>query len=171
MSTLFLLFLLCACGLTPTYLGSSNKQPIQHSLKEIKIQTIPDREGQILRNYLLDNLSYTSQNQTKNYKYDLRTIIVKKTDNLGQKQDGTATRERIVYEAQYTLYDLSTGRSLASFKSSSSLYFNLVSEQFSILTARDSNEKKTLKGLSNAMITRLSLYFKNQENENSAKRH
>jgi LPS-assembly lipoprotein len=157
---------LSGCGFHSLYAKSHNTAEVSDELQKVRIESIPDRNGQILRNYMIDALGYKSAAQSK--KYSLKTSLTQKRTQLGTKADRTATREKVDYTANYNLYDLATGKQIIALTSRASLNYNLISEQFSIITARESSERKALKTLSESMLHRLSLYFKSHQNENLA---
>ena len=155
---------LSGCGFQSLYATDHNSSDVSAELQKVRIESIPEREGQVLRNYMVDALGYKSSPQSK--KYSLKTTLSQQRIQLGTKADRTVTREKVNYTANYNLYDLATGKQIIALTSRASLNYNLISEQFSIITARESSERKALKTLSESMLHRLSLYFKSHQNEN-----
>ncbi|MBP9693553.1 MAG: hypothetical protein KBE16_02440 [Alphaproteobacteria bacterium] len=157
------LFVLNNCGLRPVYYSGDSKNDVREGLQHVRVETIEERAGQVLYTYLVSALAYNHNDQVTPKTMSLKVSLKETIESLGMKKDGTSSRERISLFASYSLIDLKSGRELASFKSRSTLNYNLVSQQFSILTAKEHNRKKALKTLSADILNRVSLYLKTEK--------
>lgn len=159
------LVMLNNCGLRPVYYSGDSKNDVREGLQHIRVETIEERAGQVLYTYLVSALAYDHDTETKAIPktMSLKVELKESIESLGMKKDGTSSRERISLVANYGLIELKSGRQLASFKSRSTLNYNLVSQQFSILTAKEHNRKKALKTLSADILNRVSLYLKTEK--------
>lgn len=91
-----------ACGFKPL-LGKESNPLVQESMAQIKVETIYDRSGQILRNYLTDNLS--PKGVQGPVRYRLQVLLTEPRRDAAIQRDNTASR--IAYSASVTfrLYD------------------------------------------------------------------
>lgn len=157
------LLVLNNCGLRPVYKSDNTKNDVTEALQHVRVETIEERAGQVLYTYLVGALAYDHSDQSVPKTMSLKVTLKESIESLGMKKDGTSSRERISLFASYSLIDLKSGRELASFKSTSTLNYNLVSQQFSILTAKEHNRKKALKTLSADILNRVTLYLKTEK--------
>ena len=88
---LSLTLFLTACGFRPLY--QSNVDGI-NICYPIKIATIKDRQGQILRNYLLDLL--TPQGASSKPQYILEVNLTTGISNVGINKDETTSRKEAI---------------------------------------------------------------------------
>lgn len=95
------------CGFTPMY-GEDREAAGQ--LQLIKIATIPDRRGQVLRNHLLDLL--TPKGAPKRSAYTLETKLDIHTRDIGIRRDETANRKQVTVKATIALKDSTTFKTL-----------------------------------------------------------
>ena len=98
------------CGFQPLY--QSNLSQNNDELHSIKILTISDREGQILRNYLLDSLNPYGEPQNPRYRLIIDLVI--NDTNLSFRRDSTAARTIITSQANFKLIDIASGRVILS---------------------------------------------------------
>ncbi len=93
-------FCLGACGFHPLYTSGKNTCEVKYPLK---IATIPNREGQILRNHLVDLL--TPKNLSLKPKYTLEVKLTEVPLDLGILKDETVNRKQITVTADIVLRD------------------------------------------------------------------
>jgi LPS-assembly lipoprotein len=87
------------CGFSPLYGPHGSDQPTAN----IKVERIPDREGQMLRNYLLDMLNpYGSPTFAE---YRLKALPQLKKEEFGFRRDATSKRTRIHLTVDFELID------------------------------------------------------------------
>ncbi len=123
LSLLFLTFVITACGFRPLY----NNDPGNYNIcYPIKIATIKDREGQILRNYLLDLL--TPQGEPEKPLYLLQVTLTTNIRNTGINKDETTNRKEAVLRGAYTLKDFKTNKVILSGSTKAINSFNIQSE-------------------------------------------
>ena len=152
--------LISGCGFQPLYgnAGADGKQAIESHFPEIAIGNIPDRDGQFLRNLLIDRLHAQGAAPAR---YTLSVSPVNKNiASIGVRKDATSTRGQILVNTRIRLIEKNsnavlldrTVRALGGYNRLDNLYATLVSEQ-------DSTER-VLEDLSEAIITELALYFR-----------
>jgi LPS-assembly lipoprotein len=98
-----LLGVLTGCGFEPLYQTASHTSKFHEQLAAIKIEGIPDREGQILRNHLLDLL--TPQGQPTHPRYRLAVALDIQKASMTLRRDGTTARYMVTLNATMTLKD------------------------------------------------------------------
>lgn len=153
-------FCLTACGFHPLYTTYSKNTTIAYPLK---IETIPDRNGQILRNYLVDIL--IPEGTPKKPKYYLNIKLTESIRNIGINKDETTSRQEAVMTALITLKNcnnkvlyLHTVKAINSFGVLSQNYY-------SDMTAKEYAKKEALKLLAEKIKLSISTYL-DQPHEN-----
>ena len=146
-----------SCGFQPLYGTAGTNNHISDQLAQIRIETIPDRTGQQLRNFLLDRLNPNGQPARPLY-YLLVNINITRTD-LGIERDETATRAILVLTANYRLVDRTKKITLVKGSTHSTSSFNIVESDFAILSAETGATKRASRDVSENIKTRLALYF------------
>jgi hypothetical protein len=128
------ILLLSSCGFHPLY--KEDSQEIKHHLTHIKIQTIPNREGQILHNQLSTLL--TPHGAAAHPLYTLSTTLIFATRGVAIQKDATASQEAVDLTFKIILTDFKTGDVLYSTSETLSVdyvvsftapYSNLVEEK------------------------------------------
>jgi len=106
-STSVMLLGLSACGFQPLY---SPQIHTTQDMADVKIATISDRDGQVLRNHLLDLLNPYGVPCKPNY--TLHTKLTTTAREIGIRRDATTSRKELIATAAITLKDNQTGRVL-----------------------------------------------------------
>ncbi|MBY0293546.1 MAG: hypothetical protein K2W92_09720 [Alphaproteobacteria bacterium] len=106
LSFLSLCCLLTACGFHPLY----TPKECHDVFYPIKIATILDRDGQILRNYLIDRL--TPEGSPAHPQYTLEIILNDATRSTGISRDETTSRMEATLTASLILKDAKTDKVL-----------------------------------------------------------
>lgn len=155
-----LLLPLTACyhplyGNKPRTMESASAQ--EEKLNAIFITSIPDENGQYLRNLLIDR--FYGQGRPIHPAYRLDITIAAKEEKLGLQKDATSTRARLNITATYTLFEKESGKSLFSATSRSTTNYNILDQQLGTLTSRENASQRGLKEIADLMTTRLLLYF------------
>lgn len=158
---------LSGCGFEPLYGPTSVNQPeVCEQLAQIKVTRIPDRDGQMLRNYLIDSLSPAGQPVFPAAVLDV--LLTNTKVDVANRRDGTAMRYKITLQACFTLKDCETKKVLYQDKaivinayyigdnSSIAAYSTVISERDAV--------KKGLKLLADEIQLLLASFYK-QENE------
>ncbi len=87
-----------ACGFEPLY-GRKDNGSVVDDLAAVRIELIADRSGQILRNYLLDDLNPRGTPAQATYILSVR--IFEPRTEVGLQRDDTVTRYAYGVSAQY----------------------------------------------------------------------
>jgi len=102
---------LSSCGFEPLYGPNSTQAPVVcEELAQVKIACIKDREGQILRNHLIELLTPNGQPTFPTALLTVGLGIIKA--GLSVRRDGTNYRYQLTLTAQLTLKDATTKKVL-----------------------------------------------------------
>lgn len=148
---------LTACGFQPLY---GKRGPMGGTAGEefakVRIANIPDRNGQQLRNALIDRMQ--PQGQVPEPAYRLEIALLEQQVNLGIQQDATATRGQLRYSGTFVLRD-AAGKELLreSFRASPS--FNILESEFGTILSSDDARMRGLNQIADDISGRLALFF------------
>jgi LPS-assembly lipoprotein len=147
-----------ACGFSPMY-GDDAGRNAAEQVRQVEIANIPDRDGQYLRNLLIDRLNSGGRPESAPYLLavtDLKTSVT----NIGIRRDATSTRGLLQTDAHVTLIDKKTGAVLLSRDYRSVGAYNQLDNQFATLVSRGSLSAHVLEEMSDNILTDLGLYFR-----------
>jgi hypothetical protein len=159
-----LLLSLSSCGFQPLY-STNNEQEVSQASKifaetaMIKIDSIADRNGQILKNELLELL--TPNGEPNSPKYRLKVTLGDfPSIKQGLQSDNTASRILINASAKYSLYNaddivqpILTGTARA--KTS----YNVLDDTYSSIVSKETAERRALGIIAEDISLRLGVYF------------
>lgn len=153
-----LCLLLPACGFQPMYGKKAGGQTVAAVHQSIRIENIPDRDGQYLRNMLLDRLN--DDGRPADARYVLEVSPLKK-DIINQlvRKDATYTRALMKISAEVRLVDTVYGKTVMERKFLSSGSYNLLDNQFATIVSRDSMTDNLLREMSDNIVTAINLHF------------
>lgn len=124
------------------------------------ISLIPDRDGQILRNHLLDRLTPRGEPIDPKYRLDIK-LKDSKTP-LTVRKDGTASRYKLSVVAEIKLYDLAEDKVVYedSAQSISSYTIGEVSAQaaYSTLVSENDARERALEAVADSIKMLLAAY-------------
>lgn len=157
------LFILTSCGFAPVYGSKSSNNDnavasVKNNLQNIEIAIIPDREGQFLRNALIDNFYHSGA--PSNPKYILKiNPITELNYNLDITIDSEATRRQIKLSTQMSLIDKESGRTLLTRDVLSIASHNVLDSEFSTIVTEQNARENALNDLARQIEREISLYF------------
>lgn len=149
------IFMLAACGFEPLY-GKGGQ--VRSQFRDVEIAIIPDREGQVLRNELIDRI-HTSP-AAANPRYQL---VVSPINEVRRKFDiqetSDTTRTQLQLQTSMRLIDrlenkLVIRRALESFAS-----YNVLESLYATRVSREDARKNALNDLARQIERQLALYF------------
>lgn len=163
---LFLVLLTSACGFTPVYgtLGNNQSVGTEDILSYIAIENIPDREGQYLRNVLIDRFYRKERPANTQYSLLIQELTETKRD-LDITESSDATRGQLRMEARMILRDKKTGEKLIDREISAIASYNILGSEFATRISEQSMRENALDSLARQIETRLSLYFRHELQE------
>jgi len=123
---------LAGCGFEPLY--GERARAFDPMLASIYVESIPERDGQLLAISLRD--SFNPHRQPVETKYRLRVALIASRREVAIRQDATASRLQLETTASWTLLPVGGGgpisgsaRAITSFDITDNEYANLVAEK------------------------------------------
>jgi LPS-assembly lipoprotein len=157
-ATLITLYL-TACGFTPVYKNSSESTTtVSSALNQIEIATIPNREGQVVRNHLIDRLYIDGYPSNPQYKLVVSPIQERLVE-IGIDKDDEASRAQIRESATMRLINIDSNQVVLSRTVRSVSGFNILAGQFTTFVTQEDARQQALKALAEDIIINLELYF------------
>jgi len=154
-----LALLLSACGLHPLYAGAGGQAAVT-GLDEIRINPIPERVGQVLRNYLSDRMQPQGLHNTH---YTLDVSVTERRDDLGIQKNATVTFSRLTLIAGFVLKDASTGAVLLTGNARADNSYNQLEGGFPSLSSQDDARTRAAETVGQEIVSRVALYLKNRQ--------
>ena len=154
MSNVF--FIITSCGYQPIYSKNINTND---ELLSISVSNIKDRSGQILRNFLTNQLN--PENKRVITRYKLTVEISENRAEFAFRRDMSATRSDLENVAKYNLLDIKKGEVLLKEEVKSRSSFDIVDSVYATNVAEKDARKKNLEVISDNIFTSLVIYFKN----------
>ncbi len=154
------LALLSACGFSPIYGHHTGSPAVEVSLSTIFIDAIDGKDGQFLRNKLMDRLYFHGRpaEPTAFLKITLSSTEV----GLGIQKDATTSRSQLDMNASYMLRDREKKTLFSGSAHSVASYSKLTAQYGTLATQRDAYER-ALNEISEQIAGRLSLYYAERE--------
>lgn len=161
-SSVIIVLALSACGFTPLYEDANNAQYSYDSaagFDQIFIENIPNREGQYLRNALIDRFYSAGRPQNPAYNLNTGTLTERHID-LDVTKSSDATRAQMRLETTIVLSNPNTGQELLKRKLTSTTSYNVLQSHFTTKVSEDNARRNALDDLARQIELQLSLYFK-----------
>ena len=158
------LLLLTSCGFAPVYgdLGSKTEQSaVETTLAQIAIDNIPDREGQYLRNALIDRFYRHARPATAPYALSVAKIRERLID-LDITKSSDTTRGQLRLDTEIALTDRKTGKTLLTRKLRAVTSYNILGSEFTNRVSEQNARENALDDLARQIELQVSLYFKKQ---------
>jgi len=147
---------LSGCGFRPLY-GEREEGDASDQLATVHVNTIPNRNGQILHNFLLDRINPKGKPATPLYALDIQ--LTEQKSNVGIIKDSTATLAQLANTATYTIYDLKERKALQSGRSRSFTSYNIVQSDFATLSAEKDARERTLRDIAEDITTKVAVFL------------
>lgn len=159
---LFVLLSLSACGFTPLYgTGGKAGAPVAADLGSVYIENIPDREGQYLRNALIDRFYLSGRPDNAFYSLTVAPVQESLTD-LDITKSSDATRAQLRLATVMILRDRGAGQILLERKLTSITSYNVLQSQFTTRVSESNARQNALDDLARQVEQQLALYFRRQ---------
>lgn len=151
--------LMTGCGFHPLYVPV---QGTSHVAVPVKIGKIEDRDGQVLRNYLVDLL--TPEGAPQKPLYVLNISLTDVVADVGVNKDETARRKNATMTANVALIDCKTNAVVYSHTTKAINSFSVISQNyFSDLTTEDYAKKEALRLLAEKIALLVITYIDSKE--------
>ena len=157
---LIAILFVAACGFHPVY-GVNKYTPVgaETKFQQISIANIPDREGQYLRNALIDRLYRNGRADDPKYRLSL-TPLRETQRNLDVTIDSDTTRAQLRIETTLTVTDNATKETLIRRSLNSIASYNVLGSEFTNRVSEQSTRENILDDLARQIEMQISLYFK-----------
>ncbi|MGQ0663463.1 MAG: hypothetical protein ACT4P2_07720 [Pseudomonadota bacterium] len=149
------LLLVGACGFEPLY-GERPGGATASRLEQVQVAPIADRSGQILRNYLLDDLNPRGPRRPALYTLEIR--LQEPRQQIAIRRDDTATRIGYAAVASFFLLDTS-GRSVFGGSAISSTSYEVSDSEFATRASQVSARDRAMQEISADIRSQLALFF------------
>jgi LPS-assembly lipoprotein len=154
--------MVAACGFRPLYGTRGASSVSAAELAAIQIDPIANREGQLVRNNLLDKLQPQGPAAKPLYRLAVSLTILR--ENLGVRIDETATRANLTMAAGYSLVDLASGERIMSGNSRTVSSYNILDSDFATVISENDAIRRTAADLSEEIKTRVAIFLSTRKN-------
>lgn len=145
-----------SCGFEPIHASRPGRE-VSGELAAIRIVPIPDRSGQVLRNYLLDRLTPLGQSQASRYTLAIRLSEPRQT--LALRRDDVISRTGYSATVSYELAD-GSGKRILSGLSNFSTDYEITSSEYATLISQQNARDRVLELVSDDIRSQLAAYFR-----------
>jgi len=146
------------CGFRPLY-GKHSTAPTIKELSLVRVDTISDRRGQMLRNQLLILMNPKGQPASPHYR--LATALNENIIERLKREDETTTNADLQLSADFRLYNLKTSKLLLSGTSKATSSYDVINSAAYKLAAERDARKKAIKLLAQDIKARIASYLLN----------
>jgi len=148
------------CGFRPLYGERQESARTVDALALVGVANIPERYGQVIRNYLLDRI--TPMGQPARPRYRLQLEIKTQKEALAIEQDETVERYNFSLVARYKLVDLTTATTVFRARSQSIAAYNVVRSDYATLVAEQDAATRVAREVSDDIKIQLAIFFDRQ---------
>ena len=143
------------CGYQPLHGKRKTAQDIsiQKELSSVWVETIEDREGQMLHNELLT--LFNTKGQPRAPKYKLKVTYNESSSSLGIGKDDFATRANLVANANFTL----SGTSDINATSQSVVSYNILTSPTGTEFAKRDARNRAIKNIAKDIYRRVTVHL------------
>lgn len=153
------LLLVASCGFEPLY-GNRDApgDAVFNDFHQIKIATIPERTGQMLRNELLDKLNY--RGEPSQPRYELKVSVKEERRDVLVRSDELATAADLTLIATYELLDRANSNAVVAKGAPRSINrYNVLASPYATLNSAEDARRRAAKQLAEDIRARLAVYF------------
>lgn len=145
---------LAACGYKPLY---GQKGAIRRHMGQVKIDPIASRQGQILRNALLDRINPDGAPGAAPYR--LKINYSESLSQVAIRRDEAATRANLRISVNFELRENASGVVVFRGRSRRTSSYNIVTSDYANVVARRAAQRRAADLIAEDIATRLALYF------------
>lgn len=155
------MLLMAGCGFRPVYgtLGRDNadQASAEAMFAQVHIPPIPERDGQILRNLLIDRIYVDGVPAAP--RYDLNVGIRDHEMVIDIDRDDSVTRTQLTMTAQASLIDRDNGKTVWTADSRATTDYNVLDSPFATVMARKTAREQALRQIGDDLVIRLGAFF------------
>lgn len=148
--------LLGGCGFHPLYADHA-RSGFDADLASIKVNTIADRQGQLLAIALRDALNPTGAQVTTRYTLDVSLFSIR--EDIALRSDGTASRSEIAMTANFVLKDAKANQPVLQGTTHSVSSYDVLTDNYATVVASQNAEQRTVQEVGDDILVRLQLYM------------
>tara|TARA_Y100000034_G_scaffold119959_1_gene162277 strand:- start:441 stop:959 length:519 start_codon:yes stop_codon:yes gene_type:complete len=142
---------LASCGFEPIYakkqgVPSGETAYLQSALNKVSIANIPDQEGVILRNELIDRFYVAGRPETAFYKLDVLPIREIRRE-LDITVGAEATRAQLEIIVPFVLTDILTGEVLLRARAETFASFNIIADEYATRVSERRTRENALRDI------------------------
>jgi len=146
------------CGFHPLY-ARHGRSGFDADLASIKVNTIADRQGQLLAIALRDALN--PRGARVETRYTLDVLLTASHQDIGLRPDGTASRSEITMTANFVLREANKpaeGSVVLQGTTHSVSSYDVLNDNYATVVARHNAEERNVHEIGDDILTRLELY-------------
>jgi len=148
---------LAGCGFKPLYGTSADGGGTSLDMAAVRVDPIPDRIGQILRNEITNRLTAGVGPQPARYR--LNVELTESSQPLQIQTSDTITRYNLRLVAAFQLIDVSTGNVVYHDKAEGVGSYDVVTSEYSTLVGEQETAAAAARELSKTIASLLAVYF------------
>jgi LPS-assembly lipoprotein len=137
--------------------NKSGQTDTTSELARVEVGPIKDRVGQLVRNHLLDQLTPKGVKLAPHYRLTVELGISQ--EGVALARDEAATRFNLQLRGRYSLIELQGNREILQGTARSIAVYNVVSADYSTLTAEADAKRRAAQEISDEIKTRLAVFF------------
>lgn len=149
---------LSACGFTPMYSSTAGVSPV---LSNVDIAPIPDREGQLLHNTLIDRFYKDGYPTVPTYQ-----LVVSPVNEIKRDLDVTitsdTTRAQLTLSSAFVLKHIETGEAVLTRPIKSITSYNVLGSEFATRVTERNARDNAIADLARQIERDIALYIKGQ---------
>lgn len=152
---------LAGCGFQPVYGPvADGSQPVLAAFAQISVATIPERQGQLLRQALQDRLERGGVSGVRHYELLVAGYAVP-GEQIGIQQDSNPSRVRLTAKATWSLLSLDSQRRTLTHGTAISTdgYDNLDLQYFAGEEAGAAAQRRLAQAVADVVVRQLASYF------------
>ena len=153
------LLLLGGCGFTPVYATRGDAPAMQSQLENVEVGLIEDREGQYLRNALIDQMGSATA-ASAGQRYFLRVHQLRQEDlGFGLRKDASNTRGDVTVTATMDLIDTETNTVVLTRPLRARAGYNRMDNLYGAQVSKEDTVERLLDEMAERAVTELTLHF------------
>lgn len=144
-----------ACGFQPLYGEKATSAVTNTELSAVEIDLVRDREGQMLRNELLDR--FQPRGAALKPLYRLSITLTQQKVGLAIRPDETGSRANLFISANYTIREIANGKVVFNGASRAVTGYNVLSSDFATTSSEADAVRRAINDLSQQISIRVSV--------------
>jgi LPS-assembly lipoprotein len=150
---------LSACGFQPLY-AEHGEASAADQLAAVRIEPIPNRNGQLLYNALRDGMNPLGRPASPDYV--LRITVDETSEELALRTDETATRVNVTLNAAFALYPADAKEAIFKGVSRTTTAYNVLASPYATLTSSEDARARALDDIAREIRSRVAVFLTRQ---------